>query len=75
MTIEGWTQTLGAGPLLLIAGAAILVLLFLIIKLRMHALLALILISLATAFATGIPADKVVPVLTAVRLAELEGLF
>ena len=63
MTIEGWTQTLGAGPLLLIAGAAILVLLFLIIKLRMHALLALILISLATAFATGIPADKVVPVL------------
>ena len=63
MTIEGWTQTLGAGPLLLIAGASILVLLFLIIKLRMHALLALILISLATAFATGIPADKVVPVL------------
>lgn len=63
MTIEGWTQTLGAGPLLLIAGGAILVLLFLIIKLRMHALLALILISLATAFATGIPADKVVPVL------------
>ncbi|MEO5994023.1 MAG: GntP family permease [Arthrobacter sp.] len=63
MTIEGWTQTLGAGPLLLIAAAAIAVLLFLIIKLRVHALLALILISLATAFATGIPADKVVTVL------------
>ncbi len=63
MTIEGWTQTLGAGPLLLIAAAAIAVLLFLIIKLRMHALLALILVSLATAFATGIPADKVVSVL------------
>ncbi|MEO5780546.1 GntP family permease [Arthrobacter oryzae] len=63
MTIEGWTQTLGAGPLLLIAAAAIAVLLFLIIKLRVHALLALIIISLATAFATGIPADKVVTVL------------
>ena len=63
MTIEGWTQTLGAGPLLLIAAAAIAVLLFLIIKLRVHALLALIIVSLATAFATGIPADKVVTVL------------
>lgn len=63
MTIEGWTQTLGAGPLLLIAGAAIAVLLFLIIKLKTHALLALILISLGTAFATGIPANQIVPVL------------
>jgi GntP family gluconate:H+ symporter len=63
MTIEGWTQTLGAGPLLLIAAAAIAVLLFLIIRLRMHALLALIVVSLATAFATGIPANQVVPVL------------
>ncbi|OFI38465.1 permease [Arthrobacter sp. SW1] len=63
MTIEGWTQTLGAGPLLLIAAAAIAVLLVLIIRFRMHALLALITVSLATAFATGIPADKVVPVL------------
>jgi GntP family gluconate:H+ symporter len=63
MTIEGWTQTMGAGPLLLIAAAAIAVLLILIIRLRMHALLALIVVSLATAFATGIPANKVVPVL------------
>ncbi|CAM3319441.1 Inner membrane permease YgbN [Arthrobacter ulcerisalmonis] len=63
MTIEGWTQTLGAGPLLLIAAAAIIVLLFLIIKLRVHALIALILVSLLTAFATGIPANQVVPVL------------
>ena len=63
MVIEGWTQTLGAGPLLLIAAAAIVALLFLIIKLRMHALVALIVISLATAFATGIPANQVVPVL------------
>lgn len=63
MTIEGWTQTLGAVPLLLIAAAAIAVLLFLIISLRMHALIALIVVSLATAFATGIPTNQVVPVL------------
>ncbi|GAB3536991.1 GntP family permease [Arthrobacter tecti] len=64
MEIEGWTQTLGAGPLLLIAAAAIVVLLLLIIKLRIHAFVALILVSLLTAFATGIPANQVVPVLT-----------
>lgn len=63
MTIEDWTQTLGAGQLLLIAGAAIAVLLFLIIKFKIHALLALILVSLGTAFATGIPANQIVPVL------------
>ncbi|WP_299168590.1 GntP family permease [uncultured Arthrobacter sp.] len=64
MQIEGWTQTLGAGPLLLIAAGAIAVLLVLIIKLRVHAFVALILVSLLTAFATGIPANQVVPVLT-----------
>ncbi|GAA3706127.1 GntP family permease [Zhihengliuella alba] len=64
MTIEGWTQTLGAGPLLAIAGAAVLLLLFLIIKLRVHAFVALILISLLTAFATGIPAGSVIDTLT-----------
>jgi gluconate:H+ symporter, GntP family len=63
MTIEGWSQTLTAGPLLLIAAAAIAVLLFLIMKLRIHAFVALIIVSLATAFATGIPAGQVVPVL------------
>ncbi|MBG6084738.1 GntP family permease [Zhihengliuella flava] len=64
MTIDGWTQTLGAGPLLGIAAAAILLLLFLIIKLRVHAFVALILVSLLTAFATGIPAGSVVSTLT-----------
>lgn len=63
MTIEGWTQSLTAGPLLLIAAAAIVVLLFLIIKLRVHAFVALILVSLATAFATGIPTSQIVTVL------------
>ncbi|MEE1621449.1 GntP family permease [Zafaria sp. J156] len=64
MTLEGWTQTLGAGPLLGIAAAAIAVLLFLIMKLRMHAFIALIVVSLLTAFATGIPAGRIVSVLT-----------
>lgn len=63
MEIEGWSQTLTAGPLLLIAAAAIAVLLVLIIKLRVHAFLALIIISALTAFATGIPTGEVAPVL------------
>ncbi|MCT1724240.1 GntP family permease [Kocuria marina] len=63
MEIEGWSQTLTAGPLLLIAAAAIAVLLVLIITFRVHAFLALIIISALTAFATGIPTSQVVPVL------------
>ena len=63
MILEGWNQTLGAGPLLGIAAVAILALLFLIIKLRLHAFVALILVSLLTAFATGIPAGRVVAVM------------
>ena len=64
MPPEDWEQTLGAGPLLGIAAAAIALLLFLIIRLRLHAFLALILVSLLTAFATGVPAGSVVDVLT-----------
>ena len=64
MVPEDWEQTLGAGPLLGIAAAAIALLLFLIIRLRLHAFLALILVSLLTAFATGVPAGSVVDVLT-----------
>ncbi|GHD88774.1 GntP family permease [Kocuria marina] len=63
MEIEGWSQTLTAGPLLLIAAVAIAVLLVLIITFRVHAFLALIIISALTAFATGIPTSQVVPVL------------
>lgn len=65
MIPPGWTQTLGAGPLLGIAALAILALLLLIIKLRVHAFISLILVSFLTAFAAGIPVGKVVPVLTA----------
>ncbi|MGY1805357.1 GntP family permease [Blastococcus sp. SYSU D00922] len=55
---------LGAGPLLLIAAAAVLVLLFLIMRLKMHAFLALILVSLLTALAAQVPLEDVVTTLT-----------
>ncbi len=55
---------LGAGPLLLIAAAAVGVLLFLIMKLKLHAFLALILVSLLVALATRIPLEDVVSTLT-----------
>ncbi|MDO4240707.1 GntP family permease [Micrococcus sp.] len=64
MTLEEWTPVLGAGPLLGIALAAILLLLFLIMYVRMHAFVALVLVSLVTAFAAGIPAGLVVPAMT-----------
>ncbi len=64
MLPDNWTQTLTAAPLLLIAGSAIALLLVLIISLRLHAFIALILVSLLTAIATGIPIGSVVGVLT-----------
>ncbi len=45
----------GAGVLLAIAAVAVLVLLFLIIKLKVHAFIALVVVSLLTAIATQIP--------------------
>ncbi|MGI6879362.1 GntP family permease [Microbacterium sp. gxy059] len=60
---EEWTQTLGAGPLLGIAAGAVVLILFLVIKVRLHAFLTLILVSLLTAIATGIPAGDIVGVL------------
>ncbi len=55
---------LSAGPLLLIAAAAVGVLLFLIMKLKLHAFLALVLVSLLVALATRIPLEDVVTTLT-----------
>lgn len=52
---------LGTVPLLLIAAAAVGLLLFLIIKLKLHAFIALVLVSLLTALATRIPLTEVVP--------------
>ena len=60
---DGFQQTLGAGPLLVIAAGAIVVLLVLIIQFRIHAFIALILVSFATAFVAGIPAGSIVDVL------------
>ncbi|PFG39421.1 GntP family gluconate:H+ symporter [Georgenia soli] len=58
--MEDWTQTLGAGPLLGIAAGAIALILILVIRFKMHAFLVLILVSLLTAFATGIPTNAIV---------------
>ena len=55
--------TLGTPGLLLIAVAAIALLLVMIMKFRIHAFLALIVVSLLTAVATGIPASGIVPTL------------
>ena len=52
--MDGWTQTLSAGTLLGIAAAAILLILVFIVKLRVHALLTLVLVSLLTAIVTGL---------------------
>ncbi|QBI55188.1 GntP family permease [Streptomonospora litoralis] len=57
------TANLPMGWLIAIAVLAIAALLFLIIKVRLHAILALILVSAATALATGTPPDKLVPLL------------
>ncbi|GAA1166339.1 GntP family permease [Ornithinimicrobium humiphilum] len=54
----------GAGTLLAIAAVAVAVLLVLIIKLRMHAFVALILVSLLTGLAAGIPFGDIARVAT-----------
>jgi GntP family gluconate:H+ symporter len=51
----------GTVPLLLIAAAAVGVLLLLIIKVKLHAFVALVLVSLLTAIATRIPLAEIVP--------------
>ena len=58
--MENWTQTLSAGTLLGIAAGAVLLILVLIVKFRIHALLTLILVSLTTAVATGLPMNHIV---------------
>ncbi|MES1952017.1 H+/gluconate symporter [Salinisphaera sp. S4-8] len=61
--MDDWTQTLSAGPLLAIAVAAVALLLVLVIRFNVHAFLALTIVSLVTAFATGIPPGAIVDVL------------
>ncbi|MGV3103493.1 GntP family permease [Rothia sp. 32237D007AR] len=60
---DDWTPTLTAGPLLALAAGAVLLLLLLIIKFKLHAFLALIIVSLVTAIAAGIPLMSIVTVM------------
>lgn len=62
--MEDWTQTLGTAPLLGIAVGSVALLLVLIIVFRVHAFIALILISVLTAVVAGVPTDQVIDVLT-----------
>lgn len=63
LTADKIEPAYSAPILLLIALTAVLALLFLIMKLKMHAFVALVLVSLLTALATKIPFGKVVPTL------------
>jgi GntP family gluconate:H+ symporter len=60
---DDFVPVYGTGPLLLILVAAVALLLFLIMFVRLHAFVALILVSLLTALAAGIPFADVVPTL------------
>lgn len=62
--MDDFTQTLGVAPLLGIAAGAVALILVLVIAFRLHAFLVLVLVSLVTAFATGIPPGEIVGVLT-----------
>ncbi|GAA4399744.1 GntP family permease [Fodinibacter luteus] len=60
-TVEAVEPAYSAGVLLLIAVAAVVLLLFLIMTLKMHAFVALVLVSFLTAIVTKIPFPDVVP--------------
>lgn len=61
--MEEITPAYGVGPLLAIAAGAVALLLLLIIKFRVHALIALVLVSVLTAVATRIPLNELVDTL------------
>ncbi|MDT0595440.1 GntP family permease [Glaciecola petra] len=56
--------TANTSYLLLVAASAIVCLLVLIVKLKLHAFIALILVSVLTAFAAGIPSNELIPTMT-----------
>ena len=58
--MDNWTQSLSAGPLLAIAAGAILLIVVMIIRFRVHALLTLVLVSLLTAIVAGLPLEAIV---------------
>ncbi len=61
--MDPMTPAYSAGVLLLIAAGAVALLLVLIIRLKLHAFLALVLVSILTALAAGVPVDDVPAVL------------
>ncbi|GAB3351421.1 GntP family permease [Modestobacter lapidis] len=63
--MEEVVPALGTAPLLLIAVAAVAVLLVLIMKFKVHAFVALVLVSLLTALATRIPVGEVIDTMLA----------
>jgi len=63
--VEAIEPAYGTVPLLLIAVAAVLLLLTLILRFKLHAFVALVLVSLLTALATRIPFADVVPTMLA----------
>lgn len=67
-------QTLSAGTLISIAAGAVALLLVLIIKFRVHAFVALILVSFLTALVTGIPTANIMNTLTTAFGSTLGGV-
>lgn len=67
-------QSLGAGALISIAVGAVLLLLLLIIKFRVHAFVALILVSLLTAVVSGIPTASILTTMTSAFGSTLGGV-
>ena len=63
LTAEEVQPAYSSGVLLLIAAAAVAVLLLLIIRFKLHAFVALVLVSFLTALATKVPFEDVVPTL------------
>ena len=61
--MENWEQTLGTGPLLGLAAGAIALILALVVIFKVHAFVALVVVSAVTAIAARIPIDQVMPTL------------
>lgn len=72
--MQEFEQTMGAGALISIAVGAVLLLLLLIIRFRVHAFVALIIVSLLTALATGIPAGNILATITSAFGSTLGGV-
>ncbi len=71
--MQEFQQTMGAGALISIAVGAVILLLLLIIRFRVHAFVALIIVSLLTALATGIPAGNILTTITSAFGSTLGG--